>query len=219
MLEASRIAAQLLASFAAAPFGDRPYRHWLPGDMLPAIVLEGLDRLPVKAPRIEDNKGRRETYNSSRLFFGPSARAAHPVCAALAEALQGERVVGAIERMCGVDLRDSFLRIEYCLDTDGFWLEPHTDIGAKRFTMLIYLSDEPGSEAWGTDILDGDLNLVATTPYRRNAGLVFVPGADTWHGFHKRRIVGVRRSLIVNYVAPDWRSRHELAFPERSAGS
>ena len=85
--------------------------------------------------------------------------------------------------------------------------------------MLIYLSDEPGSEAWGTDILDGDLNLVATTPYRRNAGLVFVPGADTWHGFHKRRIVGVRRSLIVNYVAPDWRSRHELAFPERSAGS
>jgi len=29
----------------------------------------------------------------------------------------------------------------------------------------------------------------------------------------------VRRSLIVNYVKPEWRSRHELAFPERFAGA
>jgi hypothetical protein len=26
---------------------------------------------------------------------------------------------------------------------------------------------------------------------------------------------GIRRSLIVNYVKPDWRSRHELSFPDR----
>jgi len=61
--------------------------------------------------------------------------------------------------------------------------------------------------------------LVATAPYRRNAGLIFIPGSDTWHGFHRRPIVGVRRSLIVNYVKPEWRSRHELAFPDRLAGS
>ena len=72
--------------------------------------------------------------------------------------------------------------------------------------MLIYLSTEPGSEAWGTDILDADLNLVATAPYKRNGGLIFVPGPDTWHGFHKRPINGVRRSLIINYVKPEWRS-------------
>ena len=125
----------------------------------------------------------------------------------------------ALERLCDLNLRDSSLRIEYCLDTDGFWLEPHTDIGAKLFTMLIYLSDGPGSEAWGTDILDGELKLVATSPYRRNLGLIFVPAADTWHGFHKRKIEGVRRSLIVNYVKPEWRARRELAFPDRPAGS
>ena len=57
--------------------------------------------------------------------------------------------------MCaGCTLGGSFLRIEYCLDTDGFWLEPHTDIGAKLFTMLVYLSDHPEAEDWGTDIMD-----------------------------------------------------------------
>ena len=47
-------------------------------------------------------------------------------------------------------------------------------------------------------------------------GLLFVPAADTWHGFTRRRIAGVRRSLIVNYVKPEWRSRHELAFPDQA---
>ena len=51
------------------------------------------------------------------------------------------------------------------------------------------------------------------------AGLIFVPGADTWHGFTRRPIVGVRRSLIVNYVKPEWRSRHELAFPNEAVVS
>ena len=46
-------------------------------------------------------------------------------------------------------LRDSHLRIEYCLDTDGFWLEPHTDIGAKLFTMLVYLSREARQRSLG----------------------------------------------------------------------
>jgi len=85
--------------------------------------------------------------------------------------------------------------------------------------MLVYLSTEPGSEEWGTDILDANLNLVAVAPYKRNCGLIFVPGGDTWHGFRRRPIQGVRRSLIVNYVKPEWRSRHELAYPDHAAGA
>ena len=46
-----------------------------------------------------------------------------------------------------------------------------------------------------------------------------MPASDTWHGFHKRPIAGVRRSLIVNYVKPEWRSRHELAYPDHAAGA
>jgi len=219
MVEAASVAASLIASFDASPFGAEPYRHWLPEKMLPDAACSGIDALPVTPPKIDDTRGKRETHNSSRLFFGVDARRKYPVCDALAIALQSEGVVARLERLCDIHLRNAYLRIEYCLDTDGFWLEPHTDIGAKLFTMLIYLSSEPGSDAWGTDILDGNLNLVATTPYRRNGGLIFIPAADTWHGFHRRPIEGVRRSLIVNYVRPEWRSRHELAFPDRPAAA
>ena len=219
MTDAAVVSANLVRCFDANRFSAEPFRHWLLSDVLPVAICDGIDALPVRPPKIEDTGGKRETHNSSRLFFGIDNRRRHPVCEALAAGFQSAATVERIERLCGVELRDkSNLRIEYCLDTDGFWLEPHTDIGAKLFTMLIYLSSGPGSEAWGTDILDVHLNLVAVAPYTRNGGLIFVPGGDTWHGFHRRPIVGVRRSLIVNYVRPEWRSRHELAYPDRAAG-
>ncbi len=196
--------------------GETPFRHWLLDGVLPANCLAAIDALPAEPAEIGDTNGRRETHNATRLFFGVPARQEHTVCHDLATALQSQGVVTAIEALCGIKLRGTSLRIEYCLDRDGFWLEPHTDIGAKRFTMLIFLSEDAGCEAWGTDICGPDGAVVAVTPYRRNTGLIFVPGADTWHGFHRRPIAGVRRSLIVNYVGPEWRARGELAFPDRA---
>jgi hypothetical protein len=210
------IATDFLASLDHCLRGTYPFRHWLLDRMLPDNVCAGIDALHLTPPPVEDTLGRRETHNSTRLFFGKDQLSLYPVCDELATALQSNTVVRRLETECDVSLAGSFLRIEYCLDTEGFWLEPHTDIGAKLFTMLVYLSAEPGSEAWGTDILDGPETLIATTPYRRNGGLIFIPAADTWHGFHKRPIHGVRRSLIVNYVKPEWRSRHELALPDRA---
>ncbi|MGN6517140.1 MAG: 2OG-Fe(II) oxygenase, partial [Rhizomicrobium sp.] len=107
----------------------------------------------------------------------------------------------------------SFLRIEYCQDMAGFYLEPHTDVGAKLVTMMIHLSREPGSENWGTDLYRPGGAHACRIRSAFNSGYLFVPGSDTWHGFEPRAISGVRRSLIVNYVKPEWRSRHELAFP------
>jgi hypothetical protein len=214
-LDADAVTSCFLASLDACDTDTYPFRHWLLDRMLPADVCAAIDALPVVPPLIEDTNGKRETHNSTRIFFGSRQRAAYPVCDAVATALQSDVVVRRLEQSCDVTLGGSFLRIEYCLDTEGFWLEPHTDIGAKLFTMLVYLSDDPGSEAWGTDLLDGPDRLVATTSYQRNSGCIFIPSADSWHGFHRRPIVGVRRSLIVNYVQPEWRSRHELAFPER----
>ena len=214
MLDPVAIAAHFADCLEQAVRDDDPYTHWLLDGALPEAVLRGIDALPFQPPPVGDTLGRRETHNSTRLFFGAGEQAAFPVCAALAGALQGAGAVRAIERVCGVALGGLSLRIEYCLDTDGFWLEPHTDIGAKKFTMLIYVSDDPGSEDWGTDICAPDGTVLATTPYERNGGLIFIPGSDTWHGFHRRRIAGVRRSLIVNYVGAEWRARHELAFPE-----
>ena len=45
--------------------------------------------------------------------------------------------------------------------------------------------------------------------------MIFVPADNTWHGFEPREIPGVRQSLILNYVTPEWRAREQLAFPDQ----
>ena len=205
--------ARIRCAIRKAPHGDVPYPHWLPRNVLPGAMCEALVDLPFDAPVIDDTRGKRETHNGARIFFSETNRARYPVCERLAETFQDEAMVGLLQDVCGRALSGSYVRIEYCLDTDGFWVEPHTDIGAKRFTMLIYLSDHPDAEDWGTDILDADHRLVCRASGAFNTGLIFLPAADTWHGFAPRKIRGLRRSLIINYVTPEWRARHELAYP------
>lgn len=201
-------------SIRAADRHEGPFQHWLLRRVLPLDLAFSLASLPVIPPVIEDTKGRRETHNASRLFITETMRDRYPDCFALISALQDEGIRTLIEQTCRVSLASSYLRVEYCLDTDGFWLEPHTDITAKLFTMLIYLSTHPDAEDWGTDLLDSQYRIVGRASGNFNSGLIFIPAADTWHGFAPRRIAGIRRSLIVNYVVSDWHSRHELAFPE-----
>ena len=80
--------------------------------------------------------------------------------------------------------------------------------------MLIYLSDDPRLKNAGTDIHEGppDFKHVASAPYGRNLGFIFVPGKDTWHAIGKRPLNGaVRKSIIVNYVSAAWRETSELS--------
>ena len=42
---------------------------------------------------------------------------------------------------------------------------------------------------------------------------MFVPSNISFHGFEKRKIDGVRKSIIINYVTNEWRAREQLAFP------
>ncbi|MCC7049369.1 MAG: 2OG-Fe(II) oxygenase [Alphaproteobacteria bacterium] len=209
------IAASVADAIDSAEVHAQPYRYWLLRDILPRPDCDALAALPIDSPKIGETLGRRETNNATRVYFAAENQARFPVCAGLAAALQDGPAVAAIERATGTDLSGTSLRIEYCQDRDGFWLEPHTDIGAKRLTMLVYLSDDPGSADWGTDLMDEWWFPAGRAPYARNRGLMFVPGATTYHGFRRRPIAGIRRSLIVNYVGPEWRARHELAFPER----
>jgi hypothetical protein len=46
-----------------------------------------------------------------------------------------------------------------------------------------------------------------------------VPANNTYHGFEKRTINGVRKSIIINYVTDEWRAREQLSFPEAPIGS
>ena len=82
------------------------------------------------------------------------------------------------------------------------------------FTMLIYMSDDPRHADLGTDIYADEKTHVGRSPFAPNSAMIFVPSNSTWHGFEKRPIQGVRRSIIVNYVTNDWRAREQLAYPE-----
>ena len=205
----------LLASFAAARGGDKPYRHWFVENCMSPAMVDAALALPFPAPALGGVSGRREVHNATRKYFDVENRGKYPVAAALSEALQGETVTRAVAKTFGAKLDGTYLRIEYAQDTDGFWLEPHTDLGVKSFTFLIYLSREASHANLGTDIYDTDKKHVGRSPFKPGGAMIFVPSNITFHGFEPRKIKGVRKSIIVNYVTNEWKAREQLAYPDK----
>ncbi|MCC5997134.1 MAG: hypothetical protein JJU18_12285 [Oceanicaulis sp.] len=203
----------LRAAFAAAQVHDAPYRHWFLDALLPDDIVRELQAVPLPAPELETS-GTREANNSTRQYFDAANTVRFPAFADVAGAFQAPDMIRTLGEYFGARLDGNYLRIEYAQDTDGFWLHPHTDIGAKVFTMLLYLSGEPGHDALGTDIYQDRDTHAARTAFRPNHAMVFIPANNTWHGFEPRPIPGVRQSIIINYVKPEWRAREQLAFPQ-----
>lgn len=201
------------ASLTSAVADDNPYRHWLLSDVLPPDVAEAMDALPFPAPALNGVSGSREIHNNTRRYVDAEAIAAFPVCRGLAEAFQDPRTVAVIEDVTGARLDGCCLRIEYAQDTDGFWLQPHTDLGVKKFTLLYYLSPENEGDL-GTDVYADADTWSHRAPFSPGAALAFVPSTNTWHGFAPRPIPVVRKSLIINYVTAEWRAREQLAYPD-----
>lgn len=193
---------------------DDPYRHWQLTDALPTELCREIISLPIAPPIIPDCHGVRDTDNSKRTFITPSLQSRFPVCADFANAFQDPTVAAQLARTCEIDVDGSYLRMEYMQDLDGAWLEPHHDIPEKLFSMVLYLFTGPDCAEWGTDIYDADRKWVAQSPGTFNTGIIFIPGANTWHGFEKRKIVGIRRLVEINYVSPTWRDRDQLSFPD-----
>ena len=213
-LEDNSVADAFLGSLARSRHVASPYDHWLLDRTLPEEDVSAIEALPFLPPQEAIFDGSREANNSVRVYFNPESQARFAVCRRIAAGFLDPRVLRAIGETTGADLSDSRLRIEYCQDTEGFWLAPHTDISVKTFSMLIYLSDDPRLINAGTDIHEGppDFEHVASAPYGRNLGFIFVPGKNTWHAVGKRPLHGaVRKSLIVNYVTSAWRATSELA--------
>ncbi len=215
MLNAEDVKQSILQSFANAERHSSPYPYFIVRNVVPDELVEPLRSLPFPAPDLGGVSGTREVHNKSRNYFDVEHRSAHPECEMLSAALQDPQVVSTIEDTFGTDLKNTFLRIEYGQDTDGFWLEPHTDIGVKSFTMLLYLSNEEGHEALGTSIYSDGENHVGESPFEPNLAMIFIPSNNTWHGFRERPINGIRKSIIINYVTDDWRAREQLAYPDQ----
>jgi hypothetical protein len=203
------------ASMDSARRQEQPYRHWFLQRCIPEDAVDPILALPFPAPDLGGLSGKRELHNATRKYFDVENRAKFPVCQAFCQAFQDERVTNRIAKIFGSKLAGTYLRVEYGQDTDGFWLEPHTDLGVKTFTMLLYMSKDPQHGTLGTDIYNGDKKHLGCSPFEPNAAMVFVPSNITYHGFEKRRIEGVRKSVIINYVTNEWRAREQLAFPDQ----
>lgn len=211
---ADDIVRSFIKSIDSGKRSDQPYRHWLISNCLPRDTVDDVIALPFEAPSLDGVSGKRELHNNTRKYFDIDNRTHFPVCEAVAQAFQDKRVTRHIEKAFGTNLKGTYLRIEFAQDIDGFWLEPHTDLGVKSFTLLLYLSKDPSHKDLGTDIYDGDKRHFGRSPFASNAAMIFVPSNNTYHGFDKRPIKGVRTSLIINYVTNEWRAREQLSFPE-----
>jgi hypothetical protein len=210
-----QIVQTFLHSVHNAKHFDKPYRNWWLINCFPGDTIDDVLALPFQAPSLHGISGKRELHNDTRKYFDVENRKRYAVCEAVSEALQDKRVTSRIEKVFGTDLKGTFLRIELAQDIEGFWLEPHTDLGVKVFTMLLYLSKDPSHYNLGTDIYDAEKSHVGRSPFISNGAMVFVPSTDTNHGFEKRPINGIRTSLIINYVTNGWRAREQLSFPDR----
>ena len=207
------IVATLTASFAAAKKSTAPYPYWIVNNCLPPDVVAEVIGLPFPAPALDGISGKREVHNATRKYFDADNMGAFPVCNAVNAALQDKRVTSAIEKTFSTKLGGTYLRVEFAQDTNGFWLEPHTDLGVKSFTFLLYLSTDAQHTDLGTDIYDADKKHVGRPPFKSNSAMIFVPSNNTYHGFEPRTIAGVRKSLVINSVTNEWRAREQLAYP------
>jgi hypothetical protein len=212
---AQTVVESLASSFAAARPNEEPYRHWLLENVLPPQTWAEVSALPFPAPDPGEISGSREVHNETRVYFDAANNAEFPVCARVCEAFMDPATLAMVERVTGADLNGCYLRVEYAQDIGHFWLRPHTDLGVKRYTMLIYLADAEGQDELGTDIYSDSENWHSRPKFAPNTALVFKPSDNTWHGFAPRPIPSVRKTIIVNYVTDEWRAREQLAYPDQ----
>jgi hypothetical protein len=214
-VSADAIEQQFLHALRTCERSDKPYRTWKLKEVFPIELCTGILTLPICPAFLGDTDGTRGTYNDQRTFITPKLREGFQACQALSEALQRPGVARQLAETCEIAVAGGYLRMEYIQDIDGAWLEPHRDIPEKLFSMVIYLFHGPDSAEWGTDIYDADRQWIGRSTGDFNSATIFIAGPASWHGFEKRKIVGVRRLMEINYVRPTWRRREQLAFPDQ----
>jgi hypothetical protein len=203
----------LRASLDSAEVNETPYRHWLWRQVLPDDTAKALSVLPFPKPDLHGLSGKRELHNDSRQYFDAANNRRFAVCDQVSRLFQAEETVKLLQDHTGADLSDTNVRIEYTLDADCFWLQPHTDLGVKRITILFYMPDGPDQQHLGTDIYSDENTWCSRPAFDWNTAVAFVPSGNTYHGFEKRQIPRVRRTVIINYVTQDWLAREQLAYP------
>lgn len=216
-----------------------PFPFYLLEGVFPSDIIAKVQALDCNPKSMV---GTRAQHNATRLYFTEAFQAENPVARSICEAFQSAKVARAIASNSGARLDDTHLLVELSADTGVSELVPHRDIGTKRFTGLFYISDDPALGHCGTDFYTrrpDRLNEIADhadrtgeapralfeektvrPPYGPGLGYYFIPSDVSWHGFDRREINGVRKTIIVNYIGvaangERYRNVQNLAFPDR----
>jgi hypothetical protein len=187
---------------AAAPFAHVVVRHFVPDDVLTAVLRD----LPRMAQR--------GSFPIGSLRLGPLGRA-------LVAEMEGPVLRAAIAEKFGLDLAGAPTMLTLrgqSRERDG---QIHTDSTSKRVTVLLYLNLPKDAFAAQEGCLrllrspDDIEDYAVEVPPIDGTLLVFPNGATAWHG-HKRHL-GERYVMQLNYMARDAAARSELRRHRLSA--
>ncbi len=189
---------------------DYPFTHWIFKDFLSDTFCKKIfDQITIHStPTIYDGTRAGDyllaAQNQTRFYLTPEIINHYPFLKEIITTMCCSDIAEKIASIFSTNLSNCFLRVEYIEDKNGFYLRPHRDIIEKILTIFVYLGDAPAN--YGTDFYDNQKQWVKTIPFKHNTGYIFVPGTDTWHGFEKKKIEGVRKALLINYVTfpTDW---------------
>ena len=118
------VAESFLLCLEKANHQTSPFDFWLLEDVLPEGLAAEIANLPFDPPSGIAFSGQRESNNATRIYFSEENQGRFDVCRKVADGFKSPAVIEAIERETGANLSNTRLRIEYCQDTQGFWLEP-----------------------------------------------------------------------------------------------
>lgn len=193
-----------------------PYPHYVIKNAFTPALIEDTKNLPYETYDLNYVDGSREEFNKYRQYLTPEVIEKNDCAKEIANVFLSKDVISFIEKKGNISLKDTLLRIEHTIDRKNFWLNPHTDLGVKKFTALLYLSSGEEMDSWGTDIYYNAHKHCKKVPYSPNTMLIFFPTDKTWHGFEPNNITGTRRTFIINYVTTEWKNRQELVHPTKT---
>ncbi|MDR3534047.1 MAG: 2OG-Fe(II) oxygenase [Rhodopila sp.] len=148
------------------------------------------------------------------------ATAFGPQFGALIEELQTERVAQVFSEKFDIDLvgRPTMITVRgRCQERDG---RIHTDSEAKLVSALLYFNDEWEALGGRLRLLRGpdDLNdIIAEVPPESGTLVAFRRSDKSFHGHLP--FVGVRRYVMINWMASTFAARRELLRHRISAGA
>ncbi len=137
------VAESFLACLARARHVTEPFDFWLLDGALPEEDIDAISSLPSPLlPTWSSTAGARPTTPHACIS---APRHGKPIrCAVVWSTASRTRASSpANAKGTGTKLAGTRLGSSIARTSPGSWLEPHTDIAVKKFTMLVYMLDDP----------------------------------------------------------------------------